>query len=209
MPRLGATLTLGLGFSLVGLLLAAASGRWPGMAELLASVVAITYFAQIADSPEVHRKANTVPVILALISAGSIPSSLSISSASVSLLTIKLLLAQVYLAAGISKLRQTGWSWRDGNTLRRWFVYYYLRDGSLPCLRLASSVRACRALSTVFLIFELTFWLVVPFPFLAWIFVPFAVLFHLGTAMLMRIHYWIYLGPAFLVFPAPSLPHSF
>jgi hypothetical protein len=54
------------------------------------------------------------------------------------------------------------------------------------------------------LLFELTFWIVIPFPALTAPYLLAALAFHLATAMLMRIHYWLFLGPAYLVF-APLL----
>jgi len=50
------------------------------------------------------------------------------------------------------------------------------------------------------LAFELTFGLIVIFPGLTWWYVIAAIAFHIGTAAVMRVDYWKYMGPVYLVF---------
>lgn len=206
LPQLGAGASLGVGALTTIALLAASAGLWPAVVLAVAAVGALLYFAQVVQHPAVRRKANTIPVILWLLAAASlVPGTPDPRVAPAVLFTIKLLVAQIYFSAGLAKLRAAGWRWSDGKTLRAWLVHYHLRDDSPLALAAASSASLCRCGAGTVLFFELTFWLVIPFPALAWIYVPLGILFHAATALLMRIHYWIHLGPAYLVFVAPGL----
>ena len=210
LPHLGAEASLGLGVLTAVALLAASAGLWPAAALAVAAVGALLYFAQVMQHPAVRRKANTVPVILWLLAAVSLdPAPPDPRVAPAVLFTIKLLVAQIYFSAGLAKLRAAGWRWSDGKTLRAWLVHYHLRDQSPLALAAASSASLCRRGAGAVLLFELTFWLVIPFPALAWIYIPLGVLFHAATALLMRIQYWIHLGPAYLVFIKPWLGSAF
>lgn len=202
LPRLTGRGFLFNGLIFIGALGAASSGLWPTTVLIVATGSALLHFAQISETPEVRRKANTVPVILGLLAAHALAPQASAMLASFTLVTLQLLIAQIYFSSGLTKVRDAGWRWADGKSLRRWFAHYHLRDGSPLTLKLAGSGRTCQALATLTLGFELTFWLVIPFPSLAWLYLPLAILFHLGTAVLLRIHYWIYLGPAYLAFVA-------
>jgi hypothetical protein len=203
LPRLAPTAGLAVGLALAFLLAVAGAGLAPAPVLFLACLGALCHFAQLADSPVVHRKANTVPVILALLAAAALPTTSDPAVVStVTRIVIKLLIAQIFLSAALTKLRETGWRWTDGQTLRRWLAYYHLRDNNAAALQFAGSPRLCRAAATLTLGFELTFWLVIPLPALAWIYLPAALAFHVATACLLRIHYWLYLGPAYLVFAA-------
>lgn len=202
LPRFSAR-TFGVtGVVLVSALLAAAF--WPaGRATALfaAAVATLFYFPQVIEIPEVRRKANTVPVILLLLAAALAASpDQPEEAARWCFLGIKLVLAQLYFSSGLAKLLNPGWRWADGATLRTKLVYYFLRYDRTMALALAARPLWCRVMATIVLGFELTFWLVIPFPELAWIYVPLGIAFHAGTAVLMRIHYWIYVVPAYFVF---------
>lgn len=205
LPRIAPSWWLAGGLILVALLASASLDVAPVATLFLASISALFHFAQLADSPVVHRKANTVPVILALLGAATLSGTDVAAISNTTRMIIKLVVAQVYLSAGLTKLRDSGWRWSDGETLRYWFAYYHLRDGHPLLLALAGSRRSCRIAATFTLLFELTFWLVIPFPWLAWIYLPGALFFHVATARLFRIHYWIYFGPAYLIFLAEYL----
>lgn len=201
LPRVSTAPWLAVCIVFVALLAAGGLDMAPAASLPLAALGALFHFAQLADCPVVHRKANTVPVILVLLAASALPTGADPALVSAVMCNVvKLLIAQVYFSAAVSKLRESGWRWADGRTLRSWLAYCHLRDRSALTLRLAARPRLCRAAATFTLGFELTFWLVIPFPSLAWIFLPAAVAFHGATAVLMRIHYWYYLGPAYLVF---------
>ena len=200
LPRLGSAM-----FTLLGLVFCAAltipvwDARDAILALWVAGFAATLYFPQVIGVPEVRRKPGTVPVILLLLGAAGLAGGAE-PVAWACLMTIKVLVAQVYLSSGIVKLRQSGMSWADGATLRMALLRYHLRDDNRGTLWLARRAGVCRLSSVMVLGFELTFWLMIPFPQLAWVYLPLGVAFHLGTAWLMRIHYWIYLFPAYAAF---------
>jgi hypothetical protein len=202
MPRLSFALFFAIGVVFVAALVTAAilpEARPAGL--LIGAVTALLYFSQIIDIPAVRRKANTVPAILLLSGAAlAAPSIQAEPVAGWSLFTIKVVVAQIYFASGLMKLLNPGWRWADGSTLRAKLVAAHLRFDGAAELALASRPGWCRVVATAVLVFELTFWLVLPVPVLAWIYLPLGLAFHTGTAVLMRIHYWIYVVPAYLVF---------
>lgn len=199
MPRVGRRGFAGLALGLMASLALAALGVMAPAALGVAAVAALVYFAQLVELPNVRRKPNTVPVILGVLAAAALPST-EPGREWLGPLLIKLLIAQLYFSSALMKLQGGGWRWTQGTTLRMSLLRYRLRDGNRAAEWLAGHPSVCRGAATFVLLFELTFWLVIPFPMLAWIYVPCAVLFHAGTAVLMRIHYWIYLGPAYLIF---------
>ena len=204
-PRLGPFGTGAVGAVLISSLAASVALR-SSAALAVAAVAALLYFAQLIQLPEVRRKANTIPVILGLVSLSlAARADASPRLASALLLLIEIIVVQVYLSAGLAKLRASGLAWLDGRTLRSWLVHYHLRDGNRAALAFASSEGACRLASFAIVSFELTFWIVVPFPVLTLPYLAAAFAFHLATATLMRIHYWLFFGPAYLVFLLPLL----
>ncbi len=202
LPHLCAGMFLGLGFGLAASLgVGAIPGSNPVLPLLIAGVGALIYFAQVVEIPAVRRKANTVPIILLLVGAAYLaPAETAERIACACFFTLKLVVAQIYVSSGFTKLRKSGLRWADGESLRMWLVHYHLRNGSRAALALARHHWASRFSAGVVLMFELTFWLMIPFPRLAWVYLPLGIIFHLGTAVLMRIHYWIYLFPAYLMF---------
>lgn len=206
LPRLAAGPWLASVLMLVALLVAVGLGLPSAVALVAASALSLLHFAQLAGAPTVHRKANTIPVLLALFAASMVPGTADPATVSSAVrTTAKLLIAQIYFSAGLCKLRASGWRWADGVSLQRWLAYYHLRDGSALTLKLAASRGLCRLAAGLALGFELTFWLVIPFPVLEWVYLPAALCFHVATAWLLRINYWIYLGPAYLVFAAEAI----
>jgi len=202
MPRISAIPFAVTGVAFVAALLTAATMPLERFGALVvAAIAALLYFSQVIEIPAVRRKANTAPVILLLLAAAlaARPDRTQLA-AGWSILTIKAAVAQIYLSSGLMKLRNVGWRWSDGATLRANLVSAHLRSDGAAALALAARPRWCRAVATSVLIFELTFWLVIPFPPLAWIYLPVGLAFHVGTAVLMRIHYWIYIVPAYFVF---------
>ncbi len=205
MPRLNRS-----GFTLAGLVLLACLA-WAAISDeggwtlLMASGVSLLYFAQVIEVPAVRRKPNTVPVVLALLGAAGAMGGTDMATATwLVVVVVKILVAQIYLSSAIVKVRHSGWRWVSGNTLRIALLRYHLRNGNRCALWLARRGGLCRVTSVLVLVFELTFWLVIPFPVLAWLYLPLGLIFHLGTAVLMRIHYWIYVVPAYFVFVAPN-----
>jgi hypothetical protein len=188
----GVFLAAGYGFTLA--LAIAAAGIVPPASLSVALLCYPFYFRPILPHGHLQRKANIIPMVLiALIAAPhhAIP-------------LVKLCLALVYLSAGIEKLRAAGLRWADGLSMQAYLLEHYLYSGRPQALWLAERPRLCRWLSTAVLSWELSFWLILFFPALAWVYVPMGLGFHAGTSIGMRIHYWVYFCPAYLVFFAPS-----
>ncbi|MEM7015291.1 MAG: hypothetical protein AAF585_27860 [Verrucomicrobiota bacterium] len=116
-------------------------------------------------------------------------------------LFVKAALAQVYLSAGIEKLRQSGWSWTDGRALQAYLIREGLLTDSKAALRLAQRPGSCRFLSLLTLLFELTFWIVILAPpEIALIYVFAGLIFHATVGWLMRIPYLVFFGANYLIF---------
>ncbi|CAN0480120.1 unnamed protein product, partial [Phaeothamnion confervicola] len=73
---------------------------------ILAAPLSWVYFSRLRSLSEVRRKANTVPLILALMGLTSDAPWL-----------IKCTVCQVYFSAAYEKWRSSGWAWTDGQTL--------------------------------------------------------------------------------------------
>jgi hypothetical protein len=187
----------GSGFTLA--LAIAAAGMNPPAALSVALLCYPFYFRPVLPHGHIQRKTNLIPMVLiALIAAPAhaIP-------------LVKLCLALVYLSAGFEKLREAGLRWASGQTLQAYLLEHYLYTDRAPALWLAERPRLCRLLSTAVLGWELSFWLILFLPSLTWLYVPIGLGFHAGTSIGMRIHYWVYFCPAYLVFFAPSLCRLF
>jgi len=186
---------IGAGIFFTAALVAAASnvGRKPALT--LALICFPIYFLPILPLAYIQRKVNLIPLVLAI----------SLFAQDRVLAAAKLLLALVYLSAGLEKLRAAGLRWIDGESLQSYLVEHYLYSGRPQALFIAERGFLCRALSTLVLAWELSFWLVLVFPALTWVYVVGGLLFHAGTSVAMRIHYWVYFCPVYFVFFAPVL----
>lgn len=174
----------GLGWIFIAILMLAA--LWPAFLAL-AAPLSWVYFSRIRSLSEVRRKANTVPLILALLALTSDAPWL-----------IKCTVCQVYFSAAYEKWRTSGWAWTDGQTLMAYLWRAHLLQANRPALWLAHRPGLCRWLSRGVLIFETTIPLVLVFPGLGkWYFLA-ALAFHGVSSLCLRIHYLLYFGPALL-----------
>jgi hypothetical protein len=101
------------------------------------------------------------------------------------LILLRWLFALVYLSAALIKVGHAGLDWVNGYTLQ----YYLLEDGlwhSNIAVWLAHRLTLVWMMSVLTLIFEGTFFLVLIFPKLAWLYVPMGVAFHLGIYVTMK-----------------------
>lgn len=93
--------------------------------------------------------------------------------------------ALIYLSGAYSKLRLSGLDWANGFTLQ----YYLIRDGLRFNIDLGMQIAQYHwlavALSWFALAFESTFFLVLLFPILGWLYVPLGVGLHLGIYLTM------------------------
>jgi len=174
---------------------------YPHLGIAIALICYFLYFSQIISLAYVQRKANLIPIVLLiLLFSPSLDKPLSSACATWELVLIKIALIQLYLSAGLQKIKHSGLDWLDGKYLQAYLLENYLWTDRNTALRLASNKMLCAALSLLVLIFELTFGIVLFLPQLTFVYVGFALVFHLGTLITMRINYLKYLGPVYLVF---------
>ncbi|MBS1522337.1 MAG: hypothetical protein JST50_15155 [Bacteroidetes bacterium] len=192
-------LTCGAGFILC--LLLVVLNMYPYIAIAIALICYFLYFSQIISLAFIQRKANLIPIVLLiLLFSPSLDKPLHFPSSTWELVLIKIVLIQVYFSAAIQKIRHSGLGWLNGQYLQAYLIENYIWTDRNAALAIASNTIFCAILSTLVLIFELTFGLVLFLPQLTFIYVGFALLFHLGTLITMRINYLKYLGPVYLVF---------
>lgn len=191
----------GAGIGLILSLLCATVGWYPQLFLLLALSCYFVYFRPILSLAYVQRKTNLIPLVLViLLFSPAVAQPLNQAAPLWPLVLIKIALVQMYLSAGLQKLRHAGWQWCDGKSLQAYLFEHYLWGDTKAAWWLAQQPRLCQILSSGALLFELTFVLVLVFPALTIAYVLAGLLFHAGTGVTMRIHYLKYLSPVYLVF---------
>lgn len=196
------------GFGLLIGLLGAITGAATRLFLLLALISSVFYFCQILPLSWIQRKTNLLPlVLLILLAAPASAKPLDSPTPPWPLFLTKLCLAQMYLSAGLQKLRRGGLAWGKGETLQAYLIDHYLWGDTKAAWRLAHCPRVCRVLSIGTLIFELTFWAALLQPGWTMIYAVMGLLFHLGASASMRIHYLKYLAPVYLVFVTDAAFH--
>ena len=174
---------------------------YPYLFVLLALISHFLYFPQIISLAYVQRKTNLLPIVLfILLASPSLNKPLSAPSTGWEILLIKIALVQVYFSAGVQKLSRSGMAWFNGKYLQAYLLENYLWTDRTSALAVAGKPLLCVLMSTLTLVFELTFWVVIFFPKLIFLYVAIALLFHIGTLVTMRINYLKYLSPVYLVF---------
>jgi len=169
----------------------------------IALVCYFPYFSQIISISYVNRKTNLIPIVLMiLLVSPSIAKPLSEPAPQWPIILIKICIVQMYLSAGIQKLRKCGLKWLNGSILQSYFLNHYLWGDMTGSSRLAQNLTLCRILSILVLVFELTFWGILFVPTLTYVYAIGGILFHLGTHITMRINYLKYLMPVYTVFIA-------
>jgi len=176
-------------------------GLYPKVFILIAIVSYFFYFNPITGLSYIQRKTNLVPlVLLILLVSPHTGKPLDVPATQWELVLVKLALAQVYFSAGVQKLKSAGWKWADGTALQSSLVGNYLWSDSKPALLLAKNKRLCALFSTITLLFELTFFVIIFIPWLTAFYVLLALSFHLVILMTMRINYLKYMIPVYAVF---------
>ena len=176
-------------------LAAAAGGFAPRASPAAALACYLFYFPAILPHGYVMRKTNLIPIVLAIM----------IMAPGQAIVLVRLSLSLVYLSAGVEKLLASGVRWADGRNLQAYLLEHYLYTERPQALWLARRARLCRWLSTGVLIWELSFWLIMFFPALIPFYALVGLAVHAGTSVAMRIHYWVYFCPAYIVFATPWL----
>ena len=109
------------------------------------------------------------------------------------LLVIQWLLALAYFSAAKSKLVVGGFKWVNGYTLQYYSVWYGWDW-------LGQHHTVASVLSWINVMFESTFFLVLVFPILKWLYIPFGLVFHLGIFKIMHLNFlgWVALYSVFI-----------
>jgi hypothetical protein len=201
LPELNEIQFLFFGFLLLISLVCCALGIWPRIFVFTALVCYFPYFNSILSLAYVQRKTNLLPfVLLILLVSPSVDEHLYAPGTSWELVLVKIGLAQLYLSAGIQKLKQSGLDWCNGKPLQAYLLENYLWSDRKAGLFIAQHLKWCAVFSTMTLIFELTFWIIIVFPSLTYIYLAGVLLFHTATLVTMRINYLKYLLPVYMVF---------
>ena len=108
----------------------------------------------------------------------------------------------MYLSAVVGKARLGGLDWVNGYTLQYYMVHDSLRKGDNLelALWLSSHHDMILLAQAIVLAFQATFFLVVPFPKLRWIYLPIGLLFHLSNYWILKADFpqWIALYAVFI-----------
>lgn len=192
-------ITLGLVFILS--LVMVAFGLYSKVFISIAIISYFFYFNPITGLSYIQRKTNLVPlVLLILLVSPNTTKPLDAPATQWELVLVKLALAQVYFSAAVQKLKKAGWEWGDGSALQSSLMSNYLWSDSKPALLLAKNRSLCTIFSTVTLLFELTFFVIIFAPWLTAFYVIMALLFHVVILITMRINYLKYIIPVYTVF---------
>lgn len=192
---------IALGFVIIISLLMVTFGLYPKLFIIATFVSYFFYFNPISSLSYIQRKTNIIPlVLLVLLVSPHTGQPLDVPATEWELVLVKIALAQVYLSAAIQKLKKAGLKWADGTALQSSLMNNYLWSDSKAAFLLAQNKSLCAVFSTVTLIFELTFVLIVFIPWLSVIYALAALLFHFVILITMRINYLKYIIPVYAVF---------
>ena len=191
LPVLSIPATMVVGSMFVTVLLIAAFDILPRTMLLVAIPLYLLFFRQAINSSRVVRKTSLIPwtcLLLALAPDDAGGQALTI-------VAIKVLLVNMWFTAGISKVRNGGWAWWNGSTLRYHLAIEALGNKIDPdssmSLRLAMKPRFCAVLATFTMVAELGSPLVI-LPEVTWACLLVYLVFlglHLGIHLLWRLDY--------------------
>lgn len=125
------------------------------------------------------------------------------------LLLIQWIFALVYLSAGLAKLTNDGLAWFNGYTLQYYLLLDGLRWGSDFGVWLAQNHTMAVLSSLMAVWFEMTFFLVLIFPQLVWIYIPLGVSFHIGIYLAQRAPFFQFIALYAVFIPGSSIIQSF
>jgi hypothetical protein len=97
-------------------------------------------------------------------------------------LAMRWVVALVYLSAAIHKLSLGGLDWMNGYTLQYYLLYHGLERGNDVAVWLSRNHELVWLMSWSTIIFEGTFFLVLVWPTLAWLYLPVGIGLHVGIA---------------------------
>lgn len=176
-------------------------GLFPRFFVFLALLCSFLFFNAIISLAYIQRKTNLIPLVLfVLLISPALDQPLEAPGTAWEIVLIKIAVAQIYLSAGVQKIRNSAMSWCSGESLQAYLIEHYLWNDRKSALLLARNKRLCSTVSILTLFFELTFWIIIFVPQLTFVYVSTAAFFHLGALITMRINYLKYLSPVYTVF---------
>jgi hypothetical protein len=212
-PELGTLAFCAVGAVLLLSLLGAVLGYRVRLLLAVALAACFLYFGQILELGYVRRKANLIPLILLILLMSpdlrrcrplemlrSLRRPDPRSTPVWPLVLVKVTLASAYLAAGLSKLRNTGWSWARGDVIQASLLEQGIAKDLPLAMWIAEHHGLCRMVSVGTLVFELGFWTVLFVPRFGVLFALAGIAFHASIQLSMGIPYLTYWGLAYLVF---------
>jgi len=125
------------------------------------------------------------------------------------LLLIQWMFALIYLSAGLAKLADGGLDWFNGYTLQFYLLSDGLRWGSDLGVWLAHSHTMAVLSSLMAVWFELTFFLVLIFPKLIWIYIPLGASFHIGIYLAQKAPFFQFVVLYAVFIPWASIVQNF
>jgi hypothetical protein len=189
------------GICLILSLVAVFLGINPSLFSFFCFLLYFPYFNSVQSLDYIQRKTNLLPfVFLIFVFSSAIHLKTNAQSGIWEIILIKTLLIQIYLSAGINKLKKGGLEWINGSNLQAYLLENYLWYEIPITLKIAQKKAFCSFFSILVLLFELTFIIIIFIPNLTFYFVIFGALFHFSTMILMRINYLKFLSPVYLIF---------
>lgn len=200
-PRLPPALFAIVGITFLLCLALAIIGVVPRLALLASSIFYFLYFGQIRTLSYVVRKSNLIPQLLIVMAlAPGLNRPFMEPCPTWPIVISKILLIQVYVSAGYSKLRASGLKWATSSQLQGILLLQHMKFDIPLAATVARNQWLCSVFAIVTLSHQLTFPIVLLLPRLEPYYVLAALSFHLGTKLLMRIDYLTYQGPAYFIF---------
>ncbi|WP_049561187.1 DCC1-like thiol-disulfide oxidoreductase family protein [Limnoraphis robusta] len=125
------------------------------------------------------------------------------------LLFVQWMFALVYLSAGLAKLTNDGLDWFNGYTLQYYLLTDGLRWGSDLGVWLAHNHTMAVLSSLMAVGFEATFFLVLIFPQLVWIYIPLGASLHIGIYLAQRAPFFQFIALYAVFIPWASIVQKF
>lgn len=121
------------------------------------------------------------------------------------LLLIQWMFAMIYLSAALQKLGAAGADWMNGYTLQFYMLVDGIKHGSNLGLWFGQQHTLALWLSWVTILFEGSFFLVLIFPVLGWLYIPLGVALHTGIYLTMKAPFFQFMI-VYVAFFTPWLP---
>jgi hypothetical protein len=202
MPRLSPRMFDAAGCFLLAMLALGVLEIFTQFALLLAIPAYFFYFGQIRTMSYIGRKSNLIPQFLFVIGLTHFASLFGHTYATTlwAILVLKMIVIQVYISGAYSKLRNSGFAWLQAQQFQGVLLHQDLLL-DIPIARLlAGNTLFCTLIPPLILLHQLTF----PLSLIATSVEPFyvvaALLFHIGTFVVMKINYLVYHAPCYIVF---------